>query len=272
MHPAIGSYPKYRTDTYSFHHYFSIYASFHSPIMIVLIRKNEQEHNTMDIESRSEQPQCRLLTLPAELRNHIWQYLLVQCLQSSPLPAHLFPGAPEAARRRTRFCANVLQTCKAINAEGTPILYGENIFLAHPSLLTALPSFLLLKNPNRVKLPPVLTPRVSKYIRRYFIHVRLDIDPRFSKSQVEESFTGVEELEVEVFQAMYGSCDFSNLQFFEGVRGVGRAVVHGSVGDGRYADWLARTMEQPQGSEATPFSEEYIGGNMAWDAWTHGNR
>lgn len=240
--------------------------------MIVLIRKNEQEQEAMDIDTRVDQSQCRLLNLPAELRNHIYQYLLIQCLESSPLPAHLFPNAPEPARRRTRFCANILQTCKAINAEGTPVLYGENMFLAHPSLLTALPSFLLLKNPNRVKLPPVLCPRVSKFIRRYFIHVRLDIDPRFSRQQVEESFTGVEELEVEVFQAMYGSCDFSNLQLFEDVREVGKAVVHGSVGDGRYADWLARTMEQPRESKATPFSEEYVGGNKAWDAWTHGNR
>ena len=241
--------------------------------MIVLIRKNEQEQDAMDTQNeQADQSQSRLLALPAELRNHIWQYLLIQCLQSSPLPAHLFPGAPEAARRRTRFCANILQCCKQINAEGTPILYGENVFLAHPSLLTALPSFLLLKNPNRVKLPPVLCPRVSKHIRRYFIHVRLDIDPRFGRQQVEESFTGVEELEIEVFQAMYGSCDFSNLQLFEGVRDVGKAVVHGSVGDGRYADWLARTMEQPIDTQPTPFSEEFIGGNKAWDAWSHGNR
>lgn len=241
--------------------------------MIVLIRKNEQEQDSMDMQhQQADQSQCQLLSLPAELRNHIWQYLLVQCLQSYPLPAHLFPEAPESARRRTRFCANILRTCKRINAEGTKILYGENVFLAHPSLLTELPSFLLLKNPNRVKLPPVLCPRVSKFIRKYFIHLRLDIDPRFSRNQVEESFNGVEELEVEVFQAMYGSCDFGNLQLFEGVRGVGKAVVHGSVGDGRYADWLARTMEQPRDSDATPFSEEYVGGNKAWDAWTNGSR
>lgn len=240
--------------------------------MIVLIRKNEQMGEGIHTDTYLDQSQCRLLQLPAEIRNHIYQYLLVQCLESSPLPAHLFPGAPESARRRTRFCANILLTCRRINAEGTPILYGENVFLAHPSLLTALPSFLLLKDPNRVKLPPVLCPRVSKFIRRYFIHVRLDIDQRFGRQQVEESFTGVDELEIEVFQAMYGSCDFSNIQLFEGVRGVAKASVNGSVGDGRYAHWLAETMQQPRGSKATPFSEQYVGGNKAWDAWTHGNR
>ena len=62
-------------------------------------------------------PGCaRKFVKQAELRNHIWQYLLVQCLQSYPLPAHLFPEAPESARRRTRFCANILRTCKRINA------------------------------------------------------------------------------------------------------------------------------------------------------------
>ena len=109
-------------------------------------------------------------------------------------------------------------------------------------------------------------------IRRYYIHVRLDIDPRFTRMQAEESFSGVEELEIEVFQAMYGSCDFSVLKLFEGVRGVGKAVVQGSVGDGKYAEFLARSMMSAPGQEIPAFSEEYIGGNKAWDAWQHGNR
>ena len=62
--------------------------------------------------------------------------------------------------------------------------------------------------------------------------MRLDTDPRFTAMQVEESFTGVEELDIEVFQSMYASCDFNVLKLFEGVRGVSRAMVRGSVGDG----------------------------------------
>lgn len=102
--------------------------------------------------------------------------------------------------------------------------------------------------------------------------MRLDTDPRFSKTQATESFTGIDELEIEVFQAMYGSCDFSVLKLFEGVRGIGKVVVQGSVGDGKYADWLARAMMSSPGTEVPTFSEKYVGGNKAWDAWTHGNR
>ncbi|EMC97908.1 hypothetical protein BAUCODRAFT_66757 [Baudoinia panamericana UAMH 10762] len=207
----------------------------------------------------TEQKASPLLTLPPELRNIIWHCLLVQTRD-------------ESSRPPDRFCASVLRTCKQIHYEGTEILYGENVFLAHPSLLATLPSFLLRSKPNRICLPPVTTPRLTNIIRRYFIHVRLDTDPRFSRSQVEESFSGAEELEIEVFQAMYGSCDFSVLNLFEGVRGVGKAVVQGSVGDGRYADWLARCMMSEPGSTVPAYSEKYIGGSKVWSAWQHGNR
>lgn len=154
----------------------------------------------MDLTSSYDQSQCRLLSLPAELRNHVWNYVLIHVTKNPSVPNRLQSGVSEDARERERFCANILRTCKQINAEGTPILYGENKFLAHPSLLTSLPSFLLLTQPHRISLPPVTCSRAAKLIRRFYIHVRLDTDPRFSKRQLEESFTGVEELEVEVFQ------------------------------------------------------------------------
>jgi hypothetical protein len=239
--------------------------------MIVLLRKDEE---TMDIDNAVQQRESRLLGLCAELRNHIWELLLIQNTHTTrTFPAsYLFTTLPEGAKRRRRFCANILRTCKQINAEGTPILYGENYFSAHPSLLSALPSFLLYTQPDRVKLPPVIYPRVAKLIRKFFIHVRLDTDPRFSKRQVEESFSGGQELEIEVFQAMYGSCDFSVLKLFEDVRGVGKVIIHGSLGDGIYANWLAKCMQQPEGTPATPYHEKYVGGMPAWDAWQNGNR
>ncbi|TKA23186.1 hypothetical protein B0A50_07579 [Salinomyces thailandicus] len=203
----------------------------------------------------SDQSASALLSLPAELRNAIWTYVLVQPLRQ-----------PHA------LCPNVLRTCKQANFEGSPILYGENTFEAHTSLLAALPSCLLLTKPRRITLPPVTHPRVAQMIRRYYMYVRLDTDPRFSQSQTEESFNGAEELEIEVFQSMYGSCDFSVLKLFEGIRGVGKAVVHGSVGDGRYAGWLAEVMMSPSGTDAPAFSERYIGGSKAWDAWQNGHR
>lgn len=231
--------------------------------MIVLLRK-DRESMDLDTSTTNDQPQCRLLSLPAELRNQIWLYVLVQC-RTPALPAHHFPAASSSVKGQTRFCANVLRTCKRINEEATPILYGENVFSAHPTLLATLPSFSLLTRPSKVNLPPVIYPRVMKFIRRYTIFVRLDTDPGYSKKQVEESFNGCDELEIDVFQAMYGSCDFTVLKLFEGVRGVGHVNIQGSLGDRRYADWLTTCMESPPDTVFEPFYEKYVGGVKSWD-------
>lgn len=236
--------------------------------MIVLVRK-EPSLAGPELDSMADQSASPLLSLPPEIRNAIWGYLLVQNLTTT---IALQCSEAGVAGGRQRFCANVLRTCKQINNEATPILYGENTFIAHTSLLATLPSLLCVTQSNTVKLPPVTCPRVMNMIRRYFIHVRLDTDPRFSKSQVEESFSGVDELEIDVFQSMYGSSDFSVLSLFEGVRGVGKAIVQGSIGDGKFAAWLAQAMMSPLGAEVPTYSEMYIGGSKAWDAWQNGNR
>jgi hypothetical protein len=138
--------------------------------------------------------------------------------------------------------------------------------------LTALPSLLLTPR-DRVTLPPVVKSRVASLIRKYYIHVRLDVDPRFSKNQVTESFTGVDALEIEVFQAMYGSCDFTTLKMFEDVRGVGKATVQGSIGDGNYARYLEMCMTSPIGTtDIPPFTEELTGGGKGWSAWLQVHR
>ncbi|KAI6836249.1 hypothetical protein KC332_g5498 [Hortaea werneckii] len=228
-----------------------------------------------------DQSASALLSLPPELRNEIWRYLLV-LHPSSPSsrpnaidrkePRHPSPPAGPGLRD-LYICANILRTCKQANAEATPILYGENTFNAHPSLLATLPSFLLSTLPVRLVRPPVTHPRVIRLIRKFSLHVRLDTDPRFTSAQAEESFNGVDELEIEVFQAMYGGCDFSVLGLFEGVRAVGRAVVRGSVGDGRYADWLARSMMCPPGEKPLGFAADGLGGGREGrDVWRDGNR
>ncbi|OTA22233.1 hypothetical protein BTJ68_15224 [Hortaea werneckii EXF-2000] len=232
------------------------------------------------MDSALDQSASALLSLPPELRNEIWRYLLVPATSpASSLHAvdrkaqHHCSSLGRGSSERPRICANVLRICKQANTEATPILYGENIFNAHPSLLATLPSFLLSTLPVRVTLPPVTHPRVVRLIRKFSLHVRLDTDPRFTSSQAEESFNGVEELEIEVFQAMYGSCDFSVLALFEGVRGVGRAIVRGSVGDGRYAGWLAKSMMCPPGEKPSGFVEEQgVGRWEGRDVWQDGNR
>ncbi|KAI7229357.1 hypothetical protein KC330_g7478 [Hortaea werneckii] len=229
-----------------------------------------------------DQSASPLFSLPPELRNDIWRHLLVHTSSSPSSSLNAIDRKEPHRRSSPRFgprhpphiCANILRTCKQANTEATPILYGENTFNAHPSLLASLPSFLLSTLPVRVTLPPITHPRVARLIRKFSLHVRLDTDPRFTSVQAEESFNGVEELEIEVFQAMYGSCDFSVLGLFEGVRGVGRAVVRGSVGDGRYAGWLAESMMCPPGGERLlGFGEEgIIGRAPGRHVWQDGNR
>ncbi|KAK5109268.1 hypothetical protein LTR62_007142 [Meristemomyces frigidus] len=215
----------------------------------------------------ADQSTSRLLALPAELRTAIWTLLLVHDIDhEASIPINQLPV--DYATQRQRVHATILRTCKQANAEGTPILYGENIFSAHASLLATLPYFLLRHTPTQViSHTPITTARVAAFIRRYYIHVRLDVDPRFTRLQVEESFMGVAELDIEVFQSMYASCDFSVIRLFEGVRGVKKAVVRGSVGDGKYAEWLARSMMSGVADEVPAYSETYMGGNKGWDDW-----
>lgn len=225
--------------------------------MIVLVRKQPSRDVVDDTTNTADQSSSRLLSLPSELRNAIYELLLIQ--QDIRIPPH---------ERKHRICANLLQTCKQVHAEAGPILYGENMFMAHSNLLTTLPSFLLFKLPNiKDTLPPVIYPRVAKMIRRFFFHVRLDIDNRWTKQQATECFTGLEVLEIEVFQPSYGTCDFTVLKLLEGVRGVGKAVVAGSVGDGNYARWLEMAMMSDVGREIPEYTEEYVGGDKVslWD-------
>ncbi|CZT23601.1 uncharacterized protein RCC_09315 [Ramularia collo-cygni] len=211
----------------------------------------------------AEQHLSRLLLLPAEIRLAIWELIMIHdqnpSSKTSYTPNQFHP-------------ASLLRTCKQINHETTPILYQSNTFLAHPTLLSSLPSFLLRAQPTRLTLPPVTSSRVAQLIKKFFIHVRLDVDPRFSSLQATESFTGVESLEIEVFQSMYGSCDFTNLRLFENVRGVGKAVVQGSIGDGNYAKWLEICLMSPVGSEICPYTEKWVGGSKSSDAWQRGIR
>lgn len=228
--------------------------------MLVLIRK---DHDPMDLDPlpATDQSQCRLLQLPAELRTEIWRLLLLQRLDETCIDPP------------NRFCANILSTCRQINAEATPILYGENIFEAHSNLLAALPHLLLLTQPRQIKvINPVTKERTRRLIRRYFIRVRLDTDPRYTRAEVEESFNGAEELEIEVFQASYMTANLDVLRLYEGVRGVGKVTITGSLGDGKYASWLAKCMQLPPGTMTEPYFEQFIGGQPFWNAWANGNR
>ncbi|KAI7301765.1 hypothetical protein KC315_g16456, partial [Hortaea werneckii] len=115
-----------------------------------------------------DQSASPLFSLPPELRNDIWRYLLIHT-PSSPSSSLNAMDRKKPHHRSSagsglcdpQICANILRTCKQANTEATPILYGENTFNAHPSLLASLPSFLLSTLPVRVTLPPITHPRVA---------------------------------------------------------------------------------------------------------------
>ena len=61
---------------------------------------------------------------------------------------------------------------------------------------------------------------------------------------------------IEVFQAQFGGSDFQVLELFEGVRGVAKARVYGSVTNfPEYVKWLEGTMMSEEGVERV-FEEE----------------
>lgn len=204
---------------------------------------------------------CRLLALPAEIRNQIYEHLLTspmlpglrRAICSNHVSSYVLPPLP--------LTPALLSTCRQIYAEAMPFLYTLNTFTASPSLLTSMP---YLMDPSR----PILCPGVSDRITRWYVNLRIDCDPRFTESDVTAAFSGVEELEVEATQAMFRASGNAVLMLFRGVRGVGKAVVQGSVERG-FAEWLENSMMSPVGSEVEELDDEAM---KLYDVWVHGNR
>lgn len=193
--------------------------------------------------------------LPGEIRNQIYQLLLTVPRLSTPRPLGDPPLYP-----------SMLRLSKQIHDESRQILYGCNTFLAHPNLLTGMP---------RLRLYYSTIPHASliAFISKYHIRVRLDCDPNFSTLQARDAFTGVEELTIEVAQAQYGSSDYKVLRKFEGVRGVKRARIYGSVTSfPEYAAWLEQSVVTPGDQRVEEFDKERfdVGALKKYDIWTVG--
>ncbi|TVY13286.1 hypothetical protein LARI1_G009292 [Lachnellula arida] len=208
-------------------------------------------------------PPLTFLDLPGEIRNQIYRQLLLVPSLSTP---RLLGDPP--------IYPSILSTCHKIHSEALQILYGINTFLAHPNLLTGLPRL-------RLYYSTISSPSLISRIRRFHIRVRLDNDPNFSAQKAQESFSGVEELTIEVFQAQFGSSDYKVLKLFEGVRGVERTRVYGSVtGFPEYVEWLQNVMSSPVGKEVERFDREkvllekavHVRSGDAYDVWIHGGR
>lgn len=209
---------------------------------------------------QQESPISPFLALPAELRNQIYILLLtspfIPALRQISSRGHV----SDYILPSLGLTPCLLATCRQIHNEALGVLYGANTFVAHPSLLAALPHLI---TPRR----PVLTGPGLRNMRKWLVNLRLDVDPKFDAEGAAHAFSGADELQIDVFQAMYGSCDLAALRLFEGVRGVGVAKVVGSTGCGTYARWLERAMMTAVGDAVEPFDE-----STQWEAWSHGNR
>ncbi|GKT85127.1 hypothetical protein Ct61P_02977 [Colletotrichum tofieldiae] len=169
---------------------------------------------------------CQFLDLPLEIRLDIYAHLLLH-----PPIDKLSPTRPV-----TRVHPAILSASRQTHAEGTPVLYSKNVFLAHTTLLASFPRL-------RPWYPPIRERSVLPHIRRFHIRVRLDCDPAFDASAAAAAFSGVDELVVEVWQAMFQGADHGTLRVFEGVRGVRDVKVYGSItGFEGYVRWLEGVM------------------------------
>ncbi|KAL0779392.1 hypothetical protein CaCOL14_003876 [Colletotrichum acutatum] len=158
-------------------------------------------------------PTCFFLELPCEIRLDIYALLL---LIHPPLDK-VNTSSPQA-----RLHPAILSTNRQIHTEGTPILYGSNIFLAHAKLLASFPRL-------RPWYPPVRERSVLPRIHRFHVRLRLDCDPAFDAAAATAAFSGVDELVVEVWQAAFQSADHGALRVFEGVRAVKTVRIYGSI-------------------------------------------
>ncbi|KAK1984364.1 hypothetical protein LZ30DRAFT_436596 [Colletotrichum cereale] len=167
-------------------------------------------------------PRRQFLDLPLEIRLSIYNHLLFH-----PPIDKLNPARPVK-----RLYPAILSASRQTNAEGTTILYSKNMFLAHATLLASFPRL-------RPWYPPIRERSVLPHIRRFHIRVRLDCDLAFDASAAAAAFSGVDELVIEVWQAVFQEADHAVLRVFERVRGVKHAKVYGSItGFEGYARWL----------------------------------
>ena len=80
----------------------------------------------------------------------------------------------------------------------------------------------------------------------------------------------MEELTIEVFQAQYGSSDHKVLKLFEGVRGVKRINIYGSISlFPEYVMWLRGAMNTPIDEAVEKFEQEKYAttDGRSYDIW-----
>jgi hypothetical protein len=175
--------------------------------------------------------------LPGEIRNQIYTHLLV-------IPYNIFAFYPGNSRV---VHPQILTVCRQVHAEARQILYGSNTFIADLALLTPLPQL-------TIRYRKIYSSCLISLIRRYHIRVRLDCDPNYTYDVARESFSGLESLTIEIWQAQFGSSDHEVLRLFEGVRNVKNLQIIGSISRfPDYIEWLHKRITSDEGSAVDIF-------------------
>ena len=195
--------------------------------------------------SPSSRPRASFLSLAVETRLQIYGYLLT--LPTESLPRSLWSPSWSQPSRSQRVHAAILRVNRQINTEATPSLYAANTWLAAAPVLTAGPRL-------RLWYRPVHDAAVLPRIRRFHMIVHLDCEAAPERARVAQAFSGVEELELELAQAMYMRVGCENLTAFDRVRGVGKARIRGcTAGFEDYIAWLEAAMTSDPSADIPEF-------------------
>lgn len=85
----------------------------------------------------------------------------------------------------------------------------------------------------------------------------MDAGPGFTREEAKKAFSGLDDVDIEVWQASYRGAGRDVLELFEDVRGVKRARVSGSTsGFEEYAQWLGESMMAPVGTIGQKYEGE----------------
>ncbi|KAI1398103.1 hypothetical protein F4819DRAFT_498975 [Hypoxylon fuscum] len=223
--------------------------------------RNPQSSENFPFTSYEATEPPTLLTLPAEIRLEILKHLLILPSDAPPpsTNAYYHYGQPSLP---SQLHPAILRANRQLHAEGLPLLYRCNTFLAHNMLLTLLPRL-------RRAYGPVLSEQLANLIQRFHICVRLDAEPGYNREKATAQLTGKEEVVLEAWQAMWRGSGPDVLRLFEGVRGVRRAKVLGSIGGFEdYAKWLEHAMMCEVGTKVEPFF--WDAGREAVPSWALG--
>ncbi|KAL6881601.1 hypothetical protein J3F83DRAFT_66682 [Trichoderma novae-zelandiae] len=210
-------------------------------------------HTESSSTSSQPSPRVGFMSLPLELRFQIYAHLLSipPDSKSQSSSHHALSSAEPSPREPSHVHPAILRASRQINWEATPFLYAGNIFVAHPSLLAAFPRL-------RNWYPPLREAKtLAPLIRRFHIQVRLDLPLPYGREAAAESFSGLDELSIDVVQAMFLGVDCANLAVFDAVRGVKTVRVGGSTtGFEEYIAWLVGAMTSPVGADVAPYEPE----------------